>query len=324
MPTDVAAMGNCAPLSIAHDLPACNVRLQTGQFLRTALRDLDLSEGLALRHAVAWHARDAHNLEPLPYIEAVVEADGVWWGAFELAMAGLALGIHVHMHGPAPAMHVEGGDLADWLMMPCQCRALGQRMRSFATVRHVLLCNASQPMSRTHDVDMNHYVSLIPCGTSPVPKPRQRSRSHVCPHCNKTFLQHSHLIVHQGLHFGHPSYTCKMCDRAFGTKSNLTRHQKTHRPLEERTLPCPWRMTPCTRKFASRSGLEAHLTGDHKSQRPYACDRCQARFAVNSKLRRHRQGHDNRQPPHACSLCARTFVRQDALKRHIAALHAPA
>uniref|UniRef100_A0A7S2XHZ5 C2H2-type domain-containing protein n=1 Tax=Lotharella oceanica TaxID=641309 RepID=A0A7S2XHZ5_9EUKA len=68
---------------------------------------------------------------------------------------------------------------------------------------------------------------------SPVKKRSKPKKKHVCPYCEREFLQNCNLVAHIRTHTGERPYACELCDKAFKQMSNLKRHRaRLHSQIE--------------------------------------------------------------------------------------------
>ena len=128
-------------------------------------------------------------------------------------MAGLACGIHLFTQRRHPTAAPDG-NLAS-VLAQYGCRAHAKRMRLFGS--ELLLCNASCPLTRQGQGDLNHYVPLSPLD----PAPSLRVSPRTCGVCRRTFGQASHLAEHAQMHGSPNAPVCTVrCNLHPGVKGD--------------------------------------------------------------------------------------------------------
>ena len=106
------------------------------------------------------------------------------------------------------------------------------------------------------------------------------------------------------------------CGERFNRSEHLKKHiRAVHRKKKE--FRCP----VCTKAFAVRSGLAAHMRV-HNDERPFACPHpgCNRRFRQKMHMNRHTRVHTKEQP-FVCNVCKRAFSQISSMKRHMHTMH---
>ena len=138
----------------------------------------------------------------------------------------------------------------------------------------------------------------------------EKQRNHVCPECQKTFQNKSHLRNHlQRVHLGMKE-TCPDCGKQV---QDLHSHRQfVH--LKVKNFPCDQCETRCT----SRNALRKHISAVHLDQRS-ECPHC---FEVVKHLEQHiRQRHRDLKKQHQCAECKKSFTSGSYLAKHIMHVH---
>ena len=131
----------------------------------------------------------------------------------------------------------------------------------------------------------------------------------VCPICEKTFTQRSHLMRHSLCHTGEKPFRCKECGKGFTQKSTCLRHERSH------TGELPYMCAECGNGFAQKSGLQKHRL-IHSGEKPYKCRFCDDRFTQKTTCQRHERIHTG-EKPYLCQECGRAFRQSPSLERHV-------
>ena len=138
----------------------------------------------------------------------------------------------------------------------------------------------------------------------------QKQRNYVCPECQKTFQNKSHLRNHlQRVHLG-MKQACPDCGKQV---QDLHSHRQfVH--LKVRNFPCDQCDTRCTTSTA----LKKHVSTVHLDQRS-ECPEC---FEMVKHLEQHiRQRHREAKRQHQCAECQKFFATGSYLAKHIMHVH---
>ena len=85
-----------------------------------------------------------------------------------------------------------------------------------------------------------------------------QERPHVCPTCNKGFVDKAYLKKHVTFHDHSRFYVCDQCGKAFNNILGLQKHCKTH--SQERPFMCE----KCSKCFRVKYDLTVHKRNVHK------------------------------------------------------------
>jgi len=138
----------------------------------------------------------------------------------------------------------------------------------------------------------------------------QKQRNSVCPECQKTFQNKSHLRNHlQRVHLG-MKQACPDCGKQV---QDLHSHRQfVH--LKVKNFPCNQCDTRCT----TRTALTKHVSSVHLDQRS-ECPEC---FEMVKHLEQHiRQRHRDAKRQHQCAECQKFFTCGSYLAKHIMRVH---
>ncbi|KAL0962381.1 hypothetical protein UPYG_G00339330 [Umbra pygmaea] len=116
---------------------------------------------------------------------------------------------------------------------------------------------------------------------------------------------------------------CEFCCHRCVTQEGLDLHRLSH--TGKTPLRCP--MTPCRRRYATTSALQAHLTthcpepgdtvaaADLPKPRPFHCNHCGKDFTTGSSLNVHIRVHTGERP-FQCAQCGKRFRQIPHLRDH--------
>ena len=175
----------------------------------------------------------------------------------------------------------------------------------------------------------------------------EKTQSHICIICQKTFSAPRTLKTHMKTHEGEipqtssisekePNanfqeflanstpqnsqklrpYTCNICEKGFITQGDLTGHMRTHSNNR------PYTCVTCEKVFKRKGDLNIHMRRTHNDDKPYTCNVCAKMFKKQNSLNKHMQvGHDKWKPseqrPFTCFICGRGFKKRKYVKRHM-------
>ncbi|KAI5097411.1 transcription factor E4F1, partial [Silurus meridionalis] len=135
------------------------------------------------------------------------------------------------------------------------------------------------------------------------------SKSHKCPHCDRTFRTTSHLRIHIKGHAGYKPFKCLTCQKEFLTGYMLKKHMEMH--VTERRYKCG----ECGKLFKAIGHVREHMRA-HSNDRPHHCNLCNKSYKTKNALQVHQRTHGE-DKPYACPHCSRAFREKGALVRHI-------
>lgn len=141
----------------------------------------------------------------------------------------------------------------------------------------------------------------------------QKTDEKKCPHCGKTFAQHSTLVAHIRTHTNEKPFQCLICGESFAQSSTLEHHSLVHN--DEKPFQCE----ECKKQFKRQDYLDNHMR-THTNEKPFHCDECPKRFPNKSNLNRHKRIH-TKMKPFECVECFMRFARQDHLNCHVKKVH---
>ncbi|XP_053095048.1 transcription factor E4F1 isoform X2 [Pangasianodon hypophthalmus] len=135
------------------------------------------------------------------------------------------------------------------------------------------------------------------------------SKSHKCPHCDRTFRTASHLRIHVKGHAGYKPFKCVTCQKEFLTGYMLKKHMEMH--VTERRYKCG----ECGKLFKAIGHVREHMRA-HSNDRPHHCNLCNKSYKTKNALQVHQRTHGE-DKPYGCPHCSRAFREKGALVRHI-------
>ncbi|XP_077540893.1 zinc finger Y-chromosomal protein 1-like [Haemaphysalis longicornis] len=142
-------------------------------------------------------------------------------------------------------------------------------------------------------------------------------RPFVCQLCQKSFVQDTHLRIHQrAVHGKEAPHECALCGQRFTQAANLARHRQCVHTREGPLFGCP----QCGRGFTLEGNLTKHLL-THTGERPHACPTCGMRFARRSNMKKHVMVVHDRRYPHHCPHCGKGMATVHNLRQHLQANH---
>ena len=128
--------------------------------------------------------------------------------------------------------------------------------------------------------------------------------------CKTSFSTQSGFAKHEQLHSDNQiqkSFACEYCSKGYTSLSALKMHTRTH------TLPC--KCDVCGKSFSRQWVLKGHFR-THTGEKPFACTYCSRPFADKSNLRAHLQTQHLQTKKYSCLDCKKTFSRMSLLNKH--------
>jgi hypothetical protein len=112
------------------------------------------------------------------------------------------------------------------------------------------------------------------------------------------------------------SHVCPQCEYTTSDKSHLRRHMSNvHDKMK------PFQCPKCEKKFGQNSDLKTHISSVHDKFKPFQCLICDAYFNQNYTLQRHISFVHNKEKPIECPQCDHKCDQNSSLKTHIRAIH---
>ncbi|XP_056153039.1 histone-lysine N-methyltransferase PRDM9 [Lampris incognitus] len=136
----------------------------------------------------------------------------------------------------------------------------------------------------------------------------EEEKSHVCPHCGKSYVSAKHFKAHTCFQQVRILYLCTDCGKGFTNHYGLKQHQRIH--TGEKPYSCPH----CAKSFSYTGQLNVHIR-THTGEKPYLCTHCGESFRQSGDLKRHERKHTGVRP-HSCPDCFKSFSRPHSLKAH--------
>jgi KRAB domain-containing zinc finger protein len=128
-----------------------------------------------------------------------------------------------------------------------------------------------------------------------------------CEFCHKFFRKIKEHIMTE--HTKDKPYHCTQCTKSFAAKNNLNAHvQKVH--VKAYAKVCRF----CGRGFFTQESLESHER-THTGEKPFSCDICGKKFYSQKVCQTHAGVHVDT-ANFECELCAKKFKTVSALKQH--------
>jgi len=129
------------------------------------------------------------------------------------------------------------------------------------------------------------------------------SPQHPCSSCTKSFGTKSHRAFH--IRQVHPEvlgnsaelFACVLCSRSFVAQSRLDKHMTLHTMHAEAGSPFQCPLCKCTRLYATRKNLDAHVRARHScTDVIYSCTVCPRTYVTQWRLDRHvRHAHNGKE-----------------------------
>lgn len=120
-----------------------------------------------------------------------------------------------------------------------------------------------------------------------------------CDFCDKTFKNHSTMLIHRRVHTGEMPFKCKFCERCFKQNAHLEVHLRTH------TGETPFHCRFCEKSFTQKSNRNrherTHLVNTETDENQLADGAGIASFEEDLR----------------CHLCSIDFSTEDDLKEHL-------
>ncbi|KAJ8275876.1 hypothetical protein COCON_G00076280 [Conger conger] len=95
--------------------------------------------------------------------------------------------------------------------------------------------------------------------------PADRTYTHCCPDCGRSFTQVSSLQEHRNIHTGEKPFCCEQCGKAFHHRRTLNKHSRVHsgeRPFH--CLQCGW-------TFKLKDALKRHQLTHNRDKSSSSC-----------------------------------------------------
>lgn len=133
----------------------------------------------------------------------------------------------------------------------------------------------------------------------------------VCAVCGAVFSKKQFYESHVN---GHKRNACEVCQMTFSRRRVLVLHMKQEHKLvkAETVYQCQY----CSRQFAKKPSLVAHMATHSQSGGKQACPSCGQFFSTRDELISHEEEHE-RQCKHSCPKCGKSFKRKQQYLMHM-------
>ncbi|XP_063361798.1 gastrula zinc finger protein XlCGF46.1-like [Cydia amplana] len=140
-------------------------------------------------------------------------------------------------------------------------------------------------------------------------RPKDERKMLQCQACSKVFSSRSGRNKHYAVaHLGH-KMKCDICHKEVSSV-------KTHKMQVHNRHELPFGCVFCSKRFISRSGLEAHVAG-HTKHFTYECDECHKRFRSKMSISTHIRMVHIKEKLYQCHLCSKAFFKKYSLQKHV-------
>ncbi|XP_063618259.1 zinc finger protein 595-like [Cydia splendana] len=166
---------------------------------------------------------------------------------------------------------------------------------------------------------------------------RIKPKKLICEECGKTVLNlKQHLLQHRPKE-ERKMLHCQACPKVFSSRSGRNKHYavahlglkmkcdichkevssvKTHKMQVHNRHELPFSCVFCSKRFISRTGLEAHVAG-HTKHFSYECDECHNTFRSKMSISTHIRMVHIKEKLYQCHLCSKAFFKKYSLQKHV-------
>ncbi|XP_069819744.1 zinc finger protein 665-like [Dendropsophus ebraccatus] len=161
--------------------------------------------------------------------------------------------------------------------------------------------------SYNSDLSFDPFIP-VPSSSSSSFVEKNKEKPYSCSKCERSFVQKSDLIRHQGTHTGEKPFVCVECGKCFARKSNLVQHKRCH------TGEKPFLCAQCGKGFSQKIDLIQHQR-THTGEKPFSCSKCGKCFTRKSYLNNHERTHTG-EKPFTCMECGKSFTQKTSYVQH--------
>ncbi|CAH0404374.1 unnamed protein product [Chilo suppressalis] len=141
----------------------------------------------------------------------------------------------------------------------------------------------------------------------------ERTSSHICETCGKSFYNIYSLRNHVIAHTDARPFECDVCKQRFKTRSQIINHVKGHDSFKQ------YACEQCGRRFKLKQQLNSHSI-IHTDLMPHVCSYCNKAFRFKNLMIQHVRLHTGVKP-YSCDPCGRDFTNWSNYNKHMKRRH---